>query len=207
MTSTPLLSFTLATFRKAEFGLRGVVVYTRTHTPRRCGLPLRAAVVARRTFGFRPFRTSCWMVGTIVLFFGVRSSDTAAALVSSAVINGAATGLVVSHLPWDGPLSRTFAHLRVTDPIAYRRKMKATPTLHGIERCESGCDRDNTNQRVPFRWSTRCGQTERLLRAPSSPELNSGASNDRHHRLHACTPDTGGLIRPVAVGDRLVDTV
>ena len=33
---------TRATLRSAEFGFFGVVVYTRVHTPRRCGLPLRA---------------------------------------------------------------------------------------------------------------------------------------------------------------------
>ena len=34
---------TLATFRNAEFGFFGVVVYTRTQTPRRCGAPFNAA--------------------------------------------------------------------------------------------------------------------------------------------------------------------
>ena len=29
----------MATLRSAEFGFFGVVVYTRVHTPRRCGLP------------------------------------------------------------------------------------------------------------------------------------------------------------------------
>ena len=33
----PLVSRTLATFRSAELGFFGVVVYTRTHTPRFCG--------------------------------------------------------------------------------------------------------------------------------------------------------------------------
>jgi hypothetical protein len=42
VTSIPFVSRTLATFRKAEFGFFGVVVYTLTHTPRRCGDPLRA---------------------------------------------------------------------------------------------------------------------------------------------------------------------
>jgi len=43
VTSIPFVSLTLATFRKAEFGFFGVVVYTRTQTPRRCGAPFRAA--------------------------------------------------------------------------------------------------------------------------------------------------------------------
>jgi hypothetical protein len=36
---------------------------------------------------------------------------------------------------------------------------------------------DNADQRGNLWWSTRWGQTARLLRAPSSPEKNSGASN------------------------------
>src|SRR5207342_2774030 len=36
-TSKPLVRRTLATLRRAEFGFFGVVVYTRVHTPRRCG--------------------------------------------------------------------------------------------------------------------------------------------------------------------------
>ncbi|MNY73892.1 hypothetical protein D3C86_2127860 [compost metagenome] len=37
MTSKPLVRRTLATLRRAELGFLGVVVYTRVHTPRRCG--------------------------------------------------------------------------------------------------------------------------------------------------------------------------
>src|SRR3954447_9241743 len=59
----PLVSFTRATLRSAEFGFLGVVVYTRVHTPRRCGLPLRAAVFCLATLSVRPLRTSCWIVG------------------------------------------------------------------------------------------------------------------------------------------------
>ena len=33
------------TFRRAEFGFLGVVVYTRVHTPRRWGEPFRAGVL------------------------------------------------------------------------------------------------------------------------------------------------------------------
>src|SRR5690348_11784102 len=42
----PLVSRTRATLRRAEFGFFGVVVYTRVHTPRRCGAA---------TFFLRPF--------------------------------------------------------------------------------------------------------------------------------------------------------
>src|ERR1700742_1923535 len=59
----PLVSLTRATLRSAEFGFFGVVVYTRVHTPRRCGLPLRAAVFCLATLSSRPLRTSCWIVG------------------------------------------------------------------------------------------------------------------------------------------------
>ena len=41
----PLVSLTRATLRRAEFGFFGVVVYTRVHTPRRCGEPLSAGVL------------------------------------------------------------------------------------------------------------------------------------------------------------------
>ena len=45
VTSVPLESLTRATLRSAEFGFFGVVVYTRVHTPRRWGEPLRAGVL------------------------------------------------------------------------------------------------------------------------------------------------------------------
>src|ERR1700709_1475920 len=59
----PLVSRTRATLRSAGLGLRGVVVYTRTQTPRRCGLPLRAGRLALVTLSWRPLRTSWAMVG------------------------------------------------------------------------------------------------------------------------------------------------
>jgi hypothetical protein len=37
VTSIPFVSRTRATFRSAEFGFFGVVVYTRVQTPRFCG--------------------------------------------------------------------------------------------------------------------------------------------------------------------------
>src|ERR1700754_475658 len=64
VTSIWLVSLTRATFRRAEFGFFGVVVYTRVHTPRRCGLPLSAGVLFLATLSWRPLRTNCWIVGT-----------------------------------------------------------------------------------------------------------------------------------------------
>src|SRR6187402_1849359 len=57
---------TRATLRRAEFGFLGVVVYTRVHTPRRCGEPLRAGVLAFVALSCRPLRTSWLMVGNLV---------------------------------------------------------------------------------------------------------------------------------------------
>ena len=51
----PLVSRTRATLRSAEFGFFGVVVYTRVHTPRRCGAPFSAGVLAFFGFDWRPF--------------------------------------------------------------------------------------------------------------------------------------------------------
>src|ERR1700733_12739703 len=68
----PLVSRTRATFRRAEFGFFGVVVYTRVHTPRRCGaapfflrpLPdLRPGVASFFLGGVRPLRTNWLVVG------------------------------------------------------------------------------------------------------------------------------------------------
>src|SRR3954467_13319421 len=60
----PLVRRTRATLRSAELGFLGVVVYTRVHTPRRCGLPFSAGVFVLLVFAWRPLRTSCWIVGT-----------------------------------------------------------------------------------------------------------------------------------------------
>src|ERR1700733_3226197 len=63
---------TRATLRRAELGFFGVVVYTRVHTPRRCGaavfflrpLPDFSPGVATFFLGTtRPLRTSCEVVG------------------------------------------------------------------------------------------------------------------------------------------------
>src|ERR1019366_5520554 len=64
VTSMPPVRRTRATLRRAEFGFLGVVVYTRVHTPRRCGLPLSAGVLVLVTLSWRPLRTSWLIVGT-----------------------------------------------------------------------------------------------------------------------------------------------
>src|SRR5579859_741399 len=69
VTSTPPLRRTRATLRRAEFGFFGVVVYTRVHTPRRWGAPLRAGVLVFTDFCSRPFRTNCAMVGNLLDLF------------------------------------------------------------------------------------------------------------------------------------------
>jgi hypothetical protein len=58
-----LVNRTLATFRRAEFGFFGVVVYTLTQTPRFWGDPLRAGVFVFLTIFFLPWRTSWLIVG------------------------------------------------------------------------------------------------------------------------------------------------
>src|SRR5207247_2233546 len=63
VTSNPFVSRTRATFRSAEFGFLGVVVYTRVHTPRFCGLPRSAGAFSFFSTCRRPWRTSCLMVG------------------------------------------------------------------------------------------------------------------------------------------------
>src|SRR3954468_8971827 len=68
----PFVSRTRATFRRAEFGFFGVVVYTRVQTPRRCGaartflrpwLDLRPGVDSFFLGRLRPLRTSWLMLG------------------------------------------------------------------------------------------------------------------------------------------------
>jgi len=44
VTSIPFVNRTRATFRNAELGFLGVVVYTRVHTPRLCGQPCNAGL-------------------------------------------------------------------------------------------------------------------------------------------------------------------
>src|SRR5215470_9157239 len=63
VTSRPLVRRTRATFRSAEFGFLGVVVYTRMHTPRFCGQASMAGVLDFFGTASRPRRTSWLMVG------------------------------------------------------------------------------------------------------------------------------------------------
>src|SRR3954467_14096739 len=63
VTSMPLVRRTRATFRSAEFGFFGVVVYTRVQTPRRWGEPFNAGVLVFSTLSSRPLRTSWLIVG------------------------------------------------------------------------------------------------------------------------------------------------
>src|SRR5580704_6038722 len=59
----PLVRRTRHTLRSAEFGFFGVVVYTRTHTPRRCGHDLSAGEAVLYRAASRPWRMSWLMVG------------------------------------------------------------------------------------------------------------------------------------------------
>jgi hypothetical protein len=60
---------TRATLRKAEFGFFGVVVYTRVHTPRRCGHESKAGDLDFHVICSRPLRTNCEIVGILCWFF------------------------------------------------------------------------------------------------------------------------------------------
>ena len=66
MTSNPFGSRTLATFRSAEFGFLGVVVYTRVQTPRFCGDPANAGTLLFVGMLPRPFLTNWLIVGIIL---------------------------------------------------------------------------------------------------------------------------------------------
>src|SRR5262252_8832142 len=59
----PLVSRTRATLRSAELGFLGVLVKTRTHTPRFCGEACSAGLFVRPRCSSRPRLTSCWIVG------------------------------------------------------------------------------------------------------------------------------------------------
>src|SRR5690349_310726 len=77
MTSKPFVSRTLATLRRAEFGFLGVVVYTRVHTPRFCGLDLSAGAPVLVFTRRRPWRISWFRVGTLQPPRGVTGSPRA----------------------------------------------------------------------------------------------------------------------------------
>src|SRR5688500_18068158 len=59
----PLLRRTRATLRRAELGFFGVVVYTRTHTPRFWGEFCSAGESVFERRALRPWRTSWLIVG------------------------------------------------------------------------------------------------------------------------------------------------
>src|SRR6187431_2655920 len=61
----PLDRRTRATLRRAEFGFLGVVVYTRVHTPRRCGQESKALDLLLALIISRPFLTNCCIVGIL----------------------------------------------------------------------------------------------------------------------------------------------
>src|SRR6202007_1372444 len=65
VTSMPLVSRTRATFRRAEFGFLGVVVYTRVQTPRRWGQACKAGLAVFYRVSVRPLRTSWLNVGML----------------------------------------------------------------------------------------------------------------------------------------------
>src|SRR5439155_27147968 len=66
VTSVPLDRRTRATFRRAEFGFLGVMVFTCRHTPRFCGQPCRAGCFGLRYCCRRALRTSWLIVGMLV---------------------------------------------------------------------------------------------------------------------------------------------
>lgn len=61
----PFVNLTRATFRKAELGFFGVVVYTLMHTPRRCGDRIRAGLFVFPWVSFRPCLTNWLIVGIL----------------------------------------------------------------------------------------------------------------------------------------------
>ena len=65
VTSNPFDNLTLATFRNAELGFLGVVVYTLVHIPRRWGQAMSAGDLVRRFFGRRLDLTNWLKVGNL----------------------------------------------------------------------------------------------------------------------------------------------
>src|SRR4051794_37984560 len=61
----PLVRRTRQTLRSAEFGFFGVVVYTRTQTPRFWGQDFRAGEAVLKRAASRPWRMSWLMVGMV----------------------------------------------------------------------------------------------------------------------------------------------
>ena len=69
MTSTPFESLTLATFRMAELGFLGLVVYTRVQTPRLKGHSSNDGDLLFALIRFRPDLTNWFIVGKDNLLF------------------------------------------------------------------------------------------------------------------------------------------
>src|SRR5204862_1555876 len=63
VTSMPFESRTRATFRSAEFGFFGVIVFTTVHTPRFCGQPCMAGCFGFERCGTRGERINSLIVG------------------------------------------------------------------------------------------------------------------------------------------------
>src|SRR3954469_20226743 len=112
VTSMPFVSRTRHTLRRAEFGFLGVVVYTRVHTPRRCGaatfflrpLPdFRPGVASFLVFGVRPLRISCEVVGMRAGMLAARAPQTPEPVVEC----GAPTGLDSGEPRWRRKTAKT----------------------------------------------------------------------------------------------------
>jgi hypothetical protein len=69
VTSIPLDSRTRATFRSAEFGFFGVIVFTTVQTPRFCGQPCMAGCFDFDRCGTRGERIN-WLIVGIPTSFG-----------------------------------------------------------------------------------------------------------------------------------------
>src|SRR6056297_1606088 len=65
ITSIPFVNRTFATFRRAEFGFLGVVVYTRVQTPLFCGQESKARDLLAMLIFFLPFFTNWFIVGIL----------------------------------------------------------------------------------------------------------------------------------------------
>lgn len=76
MTSWPLVRRIRATLRKAELGFLGLVVYTRVHTPRRCGHPAKAGTLLRLALTRLGLRTSWLIVGILLATPRAKTSPT-----------------------------------------------------------------------------------------------------------------------------------
>src|SRR6266545_717389 len=131
VTSIPLVSRTRATFRSAEFGFFGVVVYTRVHTPRRCGLPLSAGVLVLLVFAWRPLRTNCWMVG-IRAFVSLRPPAVTAPSLDTASDPGP-RGRACRPVPEAWPHSRLAGSILfpAAPRSAHARRARARPGTRG----------------------------------------------------------------------------